>query len=140
MIKHAGLVASPNRAAWRGVLITGPSGSGKSDMALRLLDEGFALVADDRVVLWESGGRLFGRAPDNLAGLIEARGLGIRPQTALPFAPISLVVELHPPEDIDRLPEPSTESLLGVEIPHLDLAPFEPSAAAKLRRALNGLG
>ena len=69
MIRHAGLVALRWRGDWQGVLIEGPPGSGKSDLALRALTEGFRLVADDRVLLWTSGGRLWGRAPDVLAGL-----------------------------------------------------------------------
>ena len=78
MILHAGLIAARIAGFWRGVLIEGPSGSGKSDLALRALSQGFRLVADDRVVVWASGGRLFGRAPEILNGLIELRGLGVR--------------------------------------------------------------
>lgn len=140
MIVHAGFVAQPHRAAWRGVLITGPSGSGKSDLALRLLDAGFAFVSDDRVLLWTSGGRLFGRAPDTLSGLIEARGVGVRRQTAIPFAPVSMIAALHPADEIDRMPAPESESLLGINVPEIRLSAFEASAPAKLRRALMALG
>ena len=72
MILHAGLVARRQDGYWRGVLIEGASGAGKSDLALRALDHGFRLVADDRVVVWASGGALYGRAPDSLAYLGEA--------------------------------------------------------------------
>ena len=92
MILHAGLIARRGPQGWRGVLIEGRSGAGKSDLALRCLDRGFRLVADDRVLVWSSDGRLFGRAPDTLSGLMEIRGLGVRPVSALPLAAIGLVV------------------------------------------------
>ena len=77
MILHASLVALRLSGVWRGALIEGASGAGKSDLALRALGEGFALAADDRVVVFASGGRLYGRSPAPLAGMIEARGVGI---------------------------------------------------------------
>ena len=92
MILHAGLVALRLDGYWRGVLILGPSGAGKSDLALRALGAGFRLVADDRVVVWRSGGVLFGRAPEPLLGLLEARGHGIVRETPLAVAQIGLAV------------------------------------------------
>ena len=136
MIVHAGLMARRLGGGWRGALIEGPSGSGKSDLALRLLDLGFRLVADDRVVLWASGGRLWGRAPQTLAGLIEARGLDVVPEAALPFCEVALVVEPGAPE---RLPEPRRVHRLGVELPGLVVPYREASAPAKLGRALSAL-
>lgn len=136
-VRHAGLIARrPGGQAggpWRGVLIEGPSGVGKSDLALRALEHGFRLVADDRVELWTSAGRLFGRAPPPLTGLIEARGVGILQLTALPLAEVALVVRCGEPE---RLPEPATAELLGVALPAVTISPLESSAAAKLSRAL----
>ena len=102
VILYAGLVAARLGGRWRGALIEGPSGVGKSDLALRALEIGFRLVADDRVVVWMSGGRLYGRAPDTLAGRIEVRGLGIMHAPALPMAEVVLVVRAGTPE---RLPE-----------------------------------
>jgi len=133
MIRHAGLIAARLGGDWRGVLIEGPSGSGKSDLALRALDLGFALVADDRVELWVSDGRLFGAAPAPLAGLIEARGLDILRLPALPLAEVALVVRCG---DAERLPEPQTVAILGVEAPQVTIQPREASAAAKLSRAV----
>ncbi len=137
MILHAGLIARRGPAGWRGVLIEGPSGAGKSDLALRCLTAGFRLVADDRVLAWTSGGRLFGRAPDALVGLIEIRGLGVRPLPALPLAAIALVVRMGVAE---RLPDRASVKHLGVELPALTLAGLESSGPAKLSHALDHLG
>jgi serine kinase of HPr protein (carbohydrate metabolism regulator) len=141
MIIHAGLIARRVGGGWRGALIQGPSGVGKSDLALRALDAGFALAADDRTLLFVSGGALFGRAPGPLRGLIEVRGVGILRQTALPFAPVWLSVRCKTsPSEIDRSPEARLERLLGIEIPTLDLWPLENSAPAKIGRAIETLG
>jgi serine kinase of HPr protein (carbohydrate metabolism regulator) len=141
MILHAGLIALRERGSWRGVLIDGPSGSGKSDLALRALSEGFRLVADDRTLLFVSGGRLFGKPPGPLAGLIEVRGVGVLASEALAFAPIVLFVRcLTGDQTAERMPEPGFECLLGVNAPSLSLRPFEASAPAKIRRAMEALG
>jgi hypothetical protein len=137
VIVHAGLIAMRLGGRWRGVLIEGPSGAGKSDLALRALSQGFRLVADDRVVLWASGGRLFGRAPETLAGLIEVRGLGVIAEPALPFAGIALVAACRPAE---RIPPDTPTTRLGVELPQLSVSPLEASATAKIGRALQHLG
>jgi serine kinase of HPr protein (carbohydrate metabolism regulator) len=133
VIVHAGLLALRLDGRWRGVLVEGSSGCGKSDLALRLLEAGFRLVADDRVLLWTAAGRLFGRAPDALRGLIEVRGQGVLAETALPLAQVSLVAR---PGDGERMPEPETSEILGVGLPLIRLDYLEASAAAKLRRAL----
>ncbi|MBA4011318.1 MAG: serine kinase [Phenylobacterium sp.] len=137
MIVHAGLLAAYIDGTWRGVLIEGPSGAGKSDLALRALDHGFRLVADDRVVLWACDGALFGRAPDTLSGLIEVRGLGVLPEPALPFCRIALAVAC---EQHERMPAPAFRDYVGLSIPALSLQALESSAPAKLRRALQHLG
>lgn len=133
MIRHAGLIARRIDGRWAGVLIEGPSGSGKSDLALRALDQGFRLVADDRVLVWACDGRLYGRAPDRLLGLIEARGLDILAVEPLPFCAIGLMVRLQAPE---RLPDFAMETIMGVPVPLLAVSPFEGSSPAKLSRAL----
>jgi serine kinase of HPr protein (carbohydrate metabolism regulator) len=141
MILHAGLIALRVGGVWKGALIQGPSGVGKSDLAIRALEAGFRLAADDRTLLFVSGGALFGRAPGPLWGLIEARGMGILRGHALPFAPISLSVRCKTsPEAIERLPEPAAERFLGIEVPALDLWPLEFSAPAKIGRAIQHLG
>ena len=141
MILHAGLIAVCQAGRWRGALISGPSGAGKSDLALRALDQGWRLVADDYTLIWSCGGRLYGRAPDALFGLIEVRGQGVLRLDALRFAAIDLVARCpRAGEPVERLPEPSQETLLGIELPALDLKALEDSAPAKLRRAIEHLG
>lgn len=134
MITHAGLIAAHRRGRWRGVLIEGPSGAGKSDLALRAQDQGFRLVADDRVLIWASAGRLFGRAPASLAGLIEVRGLDVIATTALGLTEIMLLMRCG---TFDRIPERHFTLIEGVSIPVLALDPSAPSAPAKLSRALD---
>ena len=141
MIRHASLVATRMNGRWRGALIEGPSGTGKSDLAVRMMASGFRLVADDRVTVWISGGRLFGRAPEPLTGLLEARGVGIIPAAPLDFCEISLLVVCRKaPDEVERMPEPKPEDILGVAIPRIELWPFEAAGPAKLRRALEHLG
>jgi serine kinase of HPr protein (carbohydrate metabolism regulator) len=141
VILHAGLIAAHVGGLWRGVLIEGASGAGKSDLALRALSAGFRLVADDRVVVFVSGGRLYGRAPAPLAGLIEVRGLGVVRRAPLSMARIVLRLRLvGEGEAVERMPEDSAAPLLGVSIPALALRPFEASAPAKLAAAIEHLG
>jgi HPr kinase/phosphorylase len=96
---HASCVA----LGTKGVLIFGDSGAGKSDLALRLIDGGAKLVADDRTELFVSRGRLCARAPKTIAGLIEVRGLGIVALPSAGHATIALAVKLGMPSK--RLPE-----------------------------------
>ncbi len=133
---HATLVCDrAGPGGWRGALLLGPSGAGKSDLALRLLTGGFTLVADDRVILWASGGAAWGRAPDVLSGLIELRGQGMAAVPVRPLARVDLAVRLRPPPE--RQPEPAWITLAGVQTPVGDLDPFAPSAGARLRRMLH---
>lgn len=119
-----------------GVLLRGPSGAGKSDLALRLIDGGAVLVADDRITLSETGGNVVAAAPETIAGKLEVRGLGI---VRLPFqvsSAVRLVVDLVGGASVERLPNAAETVLLGVALPVLNLAPFEASAPAKIRLAL----
>ncbi|ATQ44406.1 HPr kinase/phosphorylase [Caulobacter mirabilis] len=141
MILHGGLAALRLDGEWRGLLLVGPSGSGKSDLLLRASEAGFRPVADDRVVIWTVGDRLYGRAPDTLRDLMESRGLGVLPAATLPFSEIVLAVRCEAsPEAVERFPQGETLSLLDRSVPLRPLWPFDPSAPAKLRRAMQHLG
>jgi serine kinase of HPr protein (carbohydrate metabolism regulator) len=141
MIRHASLVALRLNGRWAGVLIEGPSSAGKSDLALRALGAGFRLVSDDGTVVWASGGSLFGRAPDPLAGLIEARGLGILTESSVWIAQIRLVVACVPDgHEVERLPDPRAETIDGIAVAYLELHALEAAAPAKMRRAIEHLG
>jgi HPr kinase/phosphorylase len=112
-----------------GVLLTGPAGSGKSDLLLRLLDRGFLLVADDRVEVADG----VARPPSALAGLLEVRGLGLLRLPHLAEARLALVVALG--AQPERLPVPARHPVLG--LPLLALDPFTASAAARVALALD---
>src|SRR5689334_13454728 len=118
-----------------GVLILGTSGSGKSDLALRLIAAGARLITDDQTLLSVENGRLFAEAPARIEGLMEVRGVGIVRLATAARAPIVLAVELRPGETA-RLPAPATFSpppalKLDRPPPLIALDPFEVSAPAK---------
>ncbi len=142
MIVHAGLIALRDRGVWRGALLEGPSGSGKSDLALRATAAGpWRLVADDRVRLFVSGGAVFGRAPAVIAGKIEARGLGVIDRPWLAFARIDLAVHcLAHGEAAERIPDAEATTRLGVAIPRLALAASLAAAPVLLTAAMGRLG
>jgi serine kinase of HPr protein (carbohydrate metabolism regulator) len=140
MILHAGLIARMEAEGWRGLLIEGASGSGKSDLALRAIDAGWALVADDRTLVWACAGRLYGRAVPPLAGLIEARGVGVVAAAERAFARIDLAVRCIDGGPVERMPQLQTRNLLGLAVPCIDLHALEASAPAKLAKALSHLG
>ena len=118
-----------------GVLLRGPPGAGKSDLALRLIEGGAHLLADDQALLQRVGNHVIVRAPAAIAGLIEVRGVGILQVDSLEEAPLALVVDLVPSAQVERIPDNRFEIVLGLSVPLIALAPFEVSAAAKLRLA-----
>ena len=139
---HATCVALAAGDAWHGVLLRGPSGVGKSDLAIRLIDAGARLVADDRTELTAEAGHLVARPPAVLAGLVEARGLGILRVPAeklLAAAPVVLIVDLVAAAEIDRLPEPQSETLLAIKVPRIRLTAFDASTSAKIRLAVSAV-
>ena len=132
---HASTVALDGRA----VLISGPSGSGKSDLALRLFDRGFVLVSDDRTIVRKEGSRLIASAPETIKGKLEVRGVGIVEMEHQRDVPIALVVELS--SDIQRLPDEGRERLiLGAAIPLINVDAMTASAPSKVAVALDRLG
>jgi len=120
----------------QGVLLRGLSGSGKSDLALRLIDQGAMLVADDRVNLDIKDGHIIASAPPEIADLFEVRGVGILRLASLDTVAVRLVVDLVDTDDVPRLPATATTDLLGAEIRYLRLNVFEASTPAKIRLAL----
>ena len=132
VLVHATCVALEGR----GVLLRGVPGAGKSDLALRLIEGGAQLVADDQVALTRSGETLLAAPPARIAGLLEVRGIGIVSLDFVPQCPVHLVVDLAPPESIERLPEAASVTLSGHRLRRAVLAPFEASTPAKVRLAL----
>jgi len=132
---HASCVAAEGRA----VMITGPSGSGKSDLALRLIDRGFTLVSDDRTVVRKDGAKLIASAPETIKGKLEIRGIGIVDMDSVNDVPVALVVELT--GDMQRLPDDSQMRLiLGASVPLVNVNALTASAPAKVVVALDRLG
>ena len=132
---HASTVALDGRA----VLITGPSGSGKSDLTLRLLDRGFVLVSDDQTIVRKIGAKLLASAPPTIKGKLEIRGVGIVDMDNVEDVPVALVVELT--SEIQRLPDDSRERpVLGIKVPLISVDAMTASAASKVVLALDRLG
>lgn len=137
LLVHATCVAVPDEQnGVAGVLLLGPSGAGKSDLALRLIDEGAQLVADDQTSLSQRESELWAEAPESLAGLLEVRGLGIVRMPYRKKVRVTACFDLVEATKIERLPEPKTRTFLGISLPSLDLFPFEASAKVKLRLAV----
>jgi serine kinase of HPr protein (carbohydrate metabolism regulator) len=132
---HASTVALDCRA----VLITGISGSGKSDLALQLIDRGFTLVADDQTIVQKRGTRLFANVPSTIRGKLEIRGLGIVPMAVTEDVPVTLVVELA--SDIQRFPSDTRERIIcGLPVPLISVDARTASAASKVSLALDRFG
>jgi HPr kinase/phosphorylase len=138
MVEKSNLHATAVSFEGKGLLILGVSGSGKSDLALRIIDQGGVLVADDRCeLLSNQSGRLIVSAPSQLQGLLEVRGLGI---VNLPFATdlaVDLVIALESePSTVQRMPEQQYETLLNVRVPKISIWPFAASAVTVIKLAL----
>lgn len=132
---HASCVALGDRA----VLIEGRSGSGKSDLALRLIDRGGRLVSDDYVIVTRRDGALWATAPANIAGKIEVRGIGIVAMEAIKEARVGLVIQLA--DNPERMPEPrGMRRIAGVDLPEMALPSLEASAPIKIEIALKQHG
>ena len=136
--RHCTVVARRGRKGWRGVLLCGPSGAGKSDLALRLIDAGWRLVADDYAHVWASNGAVYAATPEKIAGRIEARGFDIIPAVWRPSVRVGLVVNCV--QGItERLPDPDFETVAGLSLPRLTLDIRPASAAVILGLAIDRL-
>ncbi len=128
---HASCVA----LSGRGILIVGPSGSGKSDLALRLMDRGAKLVSDDQTLVRLENGRLLASPPKTIQGLIEVRGLGIRAMEWEADVPLAVAIELG--AAVERFPlEPRALTLVGLDLPLICLDAFHASTPMKVEFAL----
>jgi HPr kinase/phosphorylase len=117
----------------KGILLLGASGSGKSDLALRLIDSGAQLIADDQVEIVKTKNALLASPPAKLCGLIEARGVGILKLPYMQNVPLVLAVELVARKEVERLPDPAFFSCLALRLPLLSLHAFDNSTCAKIR-------
>jgi serine kinase of HPr protein (carbohydrate metabolism regulator) len=131
---HASSVALDGRA----VLITGPWGSVKPDLARRLFVGGFSLVRHDQTLGRRVRARLLASAPPQIAGKLEVRGIGIVDVDNVGDVPVALIVELM--SDMERLPDDRDRTLLGVPVPLVTIDAITASAPSKVALALDRLG
>jgi HPr kinase/phosphorylase len=120
----------------KGVLLRGPSGSGKSDLALRLIDRGAVLVADDGVAAEPQADHVSLAPPAPIAGMLELRGIGLAKLDYTADVPLALVVDLAAGTELDRLPERQETTICGCPVPALTLDGLQPSAPLKVEMAL----
>ena len=133
MLLHASCVAIAGQA----VLLTGASGVGKSDLALRLIDSGAQLVSDDQTMLRLEAGRLLASSPASITGLMEIRHVGLVRMPSVADIPVALLVELTAlDEPLERLPDLAPVFLLDHSVQHLRLPAFAASTPAKIRASL----
>jgi HPr kinase/phosphorylase len=119
-----------------GILIRGPSGSGKSDLALRLIDEGAMLVADDYCQLSIVNGQITAACPATIKGKLEVRGIGIITRPAQEQCAVEMLIELTDQRLIERMPENPNTTMEGVTIACFAVDPWSASATAKVRAAV----
>jgi serine kinase of HPr protein (carbohydrate metabolism regulator) len=129
--RHASSIVIDGKA----ILISGPSGSGKSDLALRLIDRGAQLVSDDYTLIQRRVNGLWATAAPNIEGKIEVRGLGILDMPFTNEAEIKLIVVLSTMTERYPLTD-AQETVLGIAVPVITLSPFEASAVIKAELAL----
>lgn len=128
--------ASCVAVAGRGILILGPPGSGKSRLALRLIDRGAMLVGDDGVRIERRGARLWAHPPPTIAGMLEIRGVGI---AAFPAGSVSLCLALDLAASAERLPDPGVLELEGHSLPCLGFSSAMDALEAEWALRLHGL-
>lgn len=121
----------------KGVLLRGKSGSGKSDLALRLIHQGATLIADDQTEIVAQNDKLIAICPNPLEGKLEVRGVGIIEVPFIKHHPLHMIIDLVNWKEIERLPEEKSEEIEGITCTLYDLAPFESSALEKIKILLS---
>ncbi len=127
---HANSITFENK----GLLLLGPSGSGKSDLCIRLIDKGWTLISDDYSNVWVKAGEMWAKPHENTSGKIEVRGLGI---VDVPFCPktqiMGLIYLVESSKEVERMPEIPLKLLMNVTLPYLNLYAFEDSTPLKIK-------
>jgi len=119
-----------------GILITGKSGFGKSDLALRLIDSGATLISDDQTICKKKNGEIFLFSPKETKGLLEVREVGIITVPYVEDVKLAMVVNLVDIEG-ERMPENKMLRILGVKVPKLKINAMKPSSVVKVKVKLN---
>ncbi len=119
-----------------GVMITGESGSGKSDLALRLIDNGATLISDDVTICKKKTDEIYLFCPVQTKGLLEVREVGIVTVPFVEKVKLKMVVKLTD-EHLERLPDQKFLKILGIKIPLLRIDGKSTSAVAKIKVKLN---
>lgn len=122
-----------------GVLLMGRSGSGKSDVALRLLARGAMLVADDQVILRKEEGELVAGVDETIRGLLEIHGVGLVKYPVATNIPVRLVVQLVSLEEMEHIPAPQTYQMMGVSVPQIGIYGFDASTPDKIYAAIHAM-
>ena len=118
------------------VLFRGPSGSGKSDLALRCIEKGADLISDDQTILCRKNKKIIASAPRTIAGKLEVRGIGIVDFPYREDASLVLVLDLINEGALERLPKIGFVDYFDIKIPNLRILSFESSAVEKVALAL----
>ena len=133
MLIHASCVAIHNAA----VLLVGPAGVGKSDLALRMIDEGAEFISDDQTLLAHEENKLIASTPDTIKGLFEVRHVGLLQLPHVNSAVVQLYIDLVALDhDIERLPDDEFITVLDVPVRRMTLPSFAASTPAKIRAVL----
>ncbi|MDD9900413.1 MAG: HPr kinase/phosphatase C-terminal domain-containing protein [Alphaproteobacteria bacterium] len=137
MTVHATCIAMENGKHVTGVLLRGTAGSGKSDTAFRLIEtHGFKLVSDDQVIIQSRGDTLYASPAENIAGMMEVRGLGLLRYPLVFSAPLRLVVDLVPRENVPRLPDVLKTDFMEKTLPYVQLHGHDNSTPLKIIKML----
>ena len=119
-----------------GVLILGDSGSGKSDLALRLIDNGATLISDDISICRKNSNNIYLYCPPEIKGLLEVRDIGVITVPFVEKIKLRLVVNLKSNNN-ERFPKDSSFRILGIKIPIINIEGKNSSAVAKIKVKLN---